>query len=115
VAFLTIAGTEYEVLTTSATRRAPERGGARVRAFAGNTRSTARYEKRVWAFTLRDMPLATFETLVAAVALDAVVACAGDAIGAAAVNCIVDIGETQYVDNAGVTFAMRPTVTLTEV
>lgn len=114
MAFLTIAGTEYEVLTTNASRRAPERVGQVVRMFNGSLRSNIRLEKRSWSFTLRAMPLATFDALVALAANGALVTVGGDAIGGVDTQCVLEIGDSSYIDNAGTSFTVEPTVGLRE-
>jgi hypothetical protein len=92
MSFLTIAGTDILVADGSFKENALEQNGSMSRAYAGNLRSTVRWEKRSWQLNTLPMLSAAAATLKSAVALGVVVACSGTAIGST-MNCIVTIGE----------------------
>lgn len=115
MAFLTVAGTDLEVQTTGAARNEDERiGGTRRRSFAGVIRSQVKAHKRRWAFTTSPLTLAAADAFRALVDFDAHVACTGDALGGASVTCVVDIGESPYLQD-GESFMVSLALTLTEV
>lgn len=108
MAFLTIAGITVRVSVGAAVENDPVRIGAESRAFAGNLRSTVQDEKRQWTFTTALYTQANLDTLRAAIAEDAQVACAGDALGAA-FTCRVRMTQGPFIKVAG---GFRRTATL---
>lgn len=95
MAFLTIAGITVEVQTSQAQALEPTRVGEQRRAFSGALRSTVRAEKRGWRFSTPPLTAADAATLQAAIATDAVVSCAGDALGGT-VSCMVRVSGSTY-------------------
>jgi hypothetical protein len=99
--FLTIATIPVLVAECSFKENPLEQNGSASRAYAGNLRSTIRWEKRSWQVTTLPMLTADANTLKAAIALGAVVACAGNALGST-INCIVTVGDqTEIAAHAG--------------
>lgn len=96
MAFLTIAGVDYDVSTQDAGERTPRLIGATAPTFDGGLRSSRRERKRVWQFTLGPMDVPTCETLLAAVAVDTVPV-SGDALHGLAVTALVDVTQVTYV------------------
>jgi len=76
-----------------------EKAGSQTRAFAGNLRSTERWNKRSWSATTALMLSADIATLKTAVQLGAQVTVSGDAMGGS-VTCVVTIGETADTSTA---------------
>ncbi len=95
MAFLTIAGITVEAQTNAAQESEGTLVGERVRTFSGTLRSTVRARKRAWSFTTPPLTAADAATLRAAIALDAVVSCAGDALGGA-VDCMVRVTQAPF-------------------
>lgn len=95
MAFLTIAGLTVEVQTAGAQQEAGTVLGERVRTLSGTLRSTVRAVKRAWSFSTPPLTSADAATLRAAIANDAVVTCAGDALGGA-VACMVRVTQAPY-------------------
>lgn len=106
--FLTIAGITVRVAVSGAVENDPFRVGAESRAFAGNLRSTVQEEKSQWTFTTALYTQANLDTLRAAIAEDAQVTCAGDALGAS-FTCRVRMTQGPYIKVAG---GFRRTATL---
>lgn len=99
--FMTIAGIPVLCAEETFKENPREQGGSLTRAYAGNLRSTVRWEKRSWQVTTLPYLTADATTLKAAIALGAIVACAGNAFGAT-VNCVVTVGDqTERALHAG--------------
>ena len=99
--FLTIAGVDVEV--TQARRLEDDRGGEKVRAVAGNLRSTQTVAKRGWSFVTRPLTVPEQTALRAACGDGAYVAVGGTAmefVGVGTITCLVEIGESEYVIDA---------------
>src|SRR5579884_3291645 len=115
MAFLTIAGITIPVAVASgATKKAPETGGADSRAFAGNLRTTVRYEKRNWQFTTTPLLDAAAAAIETACAGGAFVTVAGDAVGGVNVTCRITVGDGGYTKVHG-TFRRVLVLTAREV
>lgn len=112
--FLTIAGIVIGVDADGARERPRERGGEKVRAFAGNLRSSIRWEKRGWDVTTWIMTQAEVTTLRAAVLLGTYVTCAGDALGAS-ILCDVEIQDAAYEIEGETGFWRVLNISITEV
>jgi hypothetical protein len=83
------------------TREPNEFVGSASRTFNGGLRTTVRAEKRVWSVATGLMTQADMDTLTAAIALAAHVACSGTALGGS-VTCEVTLQRAAYVAvNAG--------------
>ena len=117
MSFLVIAGQTIEVMEGQAAE-GRERIGVQQRAFAGNLRTAIRVEKRNWGLTTALLLQADYETLVAATALGAHVACSGDALGGDTITCSVELGDAAYVSvgtTDGNNFMRSVPLTLREV
>ena len=116
MAFLTIAGVNYDVSTASAEEKAPRMIGKTVATFAGGMRSTRRLRKRVYGFTLGPMARSTYEQLVLNVGIP-IVTVTGDALNGASFSAIVDVEQGTLVDDltAPRYHQMTANVTITEV
>lgn len=117
MSFLVIAGITVPVAEGSFKEAEREKGGSQTRAFAGNLRSTERWNKRVWNLTTALMLDADCSTLKSAVQLGVVVTCSGDALGGS-VSCVATIGETDNTSTAttdGKGFMRTLALTLREV
>lgn len=89
MAYLNIAGiSTIPVVKGEGVGEEPERGGADVRAFAGNLRSTVRWEKRQWTVTTVALSAAAAAALRAAIVARPVNV-SGDITAGATVPCIV--------------------------
>lgn len=99
-AFLTIGAITVLVADGTFKENPLEQNGSMSRAYAGNLRSTVRWEKRSWQVTTLPMLVASANTLKAAVALGTAVSCAGNALGAT-ISCIVTLGEQTEVAAQG--------------
>lgn len=88
--YLIVAGITLNVENTKGSGLAPITTGGRSRSFNNTLRSTVRSEKGQWQFELSPMLLSAYNTLKAAIALDAHVTCSGDALGAS-MTCVVTI------------------------
>lgn len=118
MAFLTIGGVTYDVLTQGATQNAPMRVGEASPSFSGGLLSTVRARKRRWTFTLGPLTQAQADALDAATAAGLFLACAGDAMPyAGTITCDVVLGEAPYVQDTVQALGFRRfvNVTLSEV
>jgi hypothetical protein len=117
MAFLTIDGDAYEVVTDGAAEGEDERMGQEVRAFDGTLRSTLRTPKRVWQFTLSPLTETAYQALRTAVGAGNQLACAGDALPTGGVTCSATITGAPYLQDASQTtdFLREPSVKLREV
>jgi hypothetical protein len=96
MAFLTIAGITVPVQESGSSENIDQYGTSEP-AYAGNRRSAIRAEKRRWQFTTGLMLQADANTLRAAIALRAQVACAGDALNGASTTCEVEVRDIPFV------------------
>lgn len=92
---LSINGESYNVIATGAAEGKPERSGGPHVTWNGKRRSTVKYERRNWGFTLI-MTNAEYTTLYASTRLAVQVPCAGDALPYP-VTCEVEIDSAEYV------------------
>lgn len=115
MAFLTIAGVEYPVLTDGASEGDPAFGGIDDAdwSYDGSPRFAYSPERRVRTFPLLHMSAATYATLRANISAG-IVAVAGDAIAGAPKNAIVRVTSAPYVDDGALGFYIQPTVEVTE-
>lgn len=101
MAFLTIAGTTYEVQTTGASertradRRAQTEG---VATYAGVLRRQGVTRKREWVFTTAPLTQSEFAALVVQAYGAAFRSCAGDAMPAA-IDCLITLEDGAYVED----------------
>jgi hypothetical protein len=112
--FLTIDGDPYEVLTENAAEQAPAFGGW-LKEFSWN--GTPRFvaggsERRVRAFGLGLMSMAAYELFRAKMLLGPYT-CAGDALGAGAKECLIEVDGAEYIDNKP-GFYIQANIVLTE-
>lgn len=113
---LVIAGITVPVLDGGASEQVV-RIGTQQRAYAGNLLTAIRAEKREWAIASTLVTQAEANTLRAAVALGAHVACSGDMLGGA-VTCSVEVREIPFTGAAttdGTGFLRTLSLTLREV
>lgn len=107
MAFLTIAGVDYDVQITGAHRPERIKIGAASRAFAGSLRSTVRAEKKVYEFRLAPMSQATAATLKANTANGAFVTVTGTLIESGPFSAQVTITDDElYFDGSQLTTAL---------
>lgn len=99
MSFLTVSAIEIPIQATGADQDEPLRIGEQVPAFSGRLRSSVRAVKRRWSFTTGPMTAAEVTTLESAIALDAEVTCAGDALGGS-VTCQVRITRKSYLQDS---------------
>lgn len=113
---VTIDGVLYEVVEDSAQVLAKETGGGTVRrAFAGNSRSSIKWEKRGWAFNLYEMTPAQLATLMANTSGGQQVSCGtGADLMGVTLSCRVEVGATRYI-HRGTIWTMATEVTIREV
>ena len=115
MAFLTIAGADYDVLTSGATETY-DRHGESFRAFSGRHR-TVRVgpDKRNWNFELGPLTQAMLDTLKVAIGLGPV-SVTGNALNSESVTCDVEIDRLTYVDGGfgGNDFYYRASVRIIE-
>lgn len=105
MSFVTIAGADYEVTTDGASELDPIEIGARVRAYAGNQRSTVRGVIRGWQMTVLFMGgLTEEETLRTATQLGQHVTCTGDALKGVSATCEVTVGSVQMIPAIDATY-----------
>jgi hypothetical protein len=98
MAFLTIAGVNYDVQQQGAGEATPRLIGKDVAAFAGGLRTTRRARKRVYNFTLAPLSVTAYETLITNVATS-VVSVTGDALDGAAISALVDVNSGAFIDD----------------
>lgn len=114
MAFLTVAGITVEVDSAGADEQEAEIGGEDVYSEAGNLRVMESWTKRKWNFATGWLSQANYNTLKAAVAGGAIVACTGDALDGATVYCRVRFGGGPFIDIAGISFQRQARLTLLE-
>lgn len=100
MSFVVVAALVVPVMEGQAVERVVRIGSSN-RAYAGNLRSTVRAEKREWQITTGLLTITEANTLKAAVALAAQVACSGDALGGS-VTCEVEVGDGAYINTTTV-------------
>lgn len=118
MAFLTIAGIAVPVAQDGFKRLPVEVGGSQSRAYAGNLRSTERWQKYAWSVTTGLMKTADTTTLETAIANGAVVSCSGDALNNVATNCVVTMSDktaAPAISNDGFKHMWALTLTLRQV
>lgn len=103
MAFLTIAGITYEVLTRGADEQRRVTVGSRKRAFAGNLRSTIKAVKREWRLTVGPLTQSGLSQLRSLVAGSTVQAIGGDLVQGVSTNCIVQITGHDFVNETQIT------------
>lgn len=114
MAFLTIAGVTYSVLTEGAGEDEPAAGGLLVEwAWDSTAQVTFAPERRSRHFTLQPMTEATEQTLRNAINAGIVVV-GGDAMGGVPKNCVVRITNSDYIDNGALGFYRVPTVSIVQ-
>lgn len=109
MAFLLIAGVEYDVIDIA--EGEPESiGGEVVRTESGALRSTVRAERRNWSLALNDMSESAYRALAASVALGKAVALSGDMLAVIGVrNVVVTLRGCAYVRD-GTGFLRQPSL-----
>lgn len=101
MAFLNIgAVSAIPGVTPNAAQSEPERGGEDVRAFAGNLRSTVRWQKRQWTYETIWLSAAAADAIIAAIATRPVNV-SGDITGGSTVSCIVTFTGGAYRKGPG--------------
>jgi len=123
MSLFTINGTTVPIDNTSgAVKKAPEQGGSDSRAYAGNLRSTRRWQKRVWQITTMPIEDALATTIEGLIALGAVVTCGGTALtgsGGGTILCICAYTDSPAYLNQdtgdGLGFQRQLTITVREV
>lgn len=95
MAFLTIAGTAYNVQSTGAKEGAPQVQGATERMFDGTLRTTKRTRKYTGAFTLGPMTESEYQALLADIPPGTFVTVAGDALPSS-ITAEVEVTEAPY-------------------
>ena len=100
MAFLIIAGLTIPVAPDGATKKAIESGGSDSRAYAGNLRSTTRWERNQWQFTTKHLSESDASAIETALAGGPFVSCSGDALGTT-VTCRVTVGDGPYRQTSG--------------
>ena len=117
-AFLVVASLTVPIVDTGAQRAANEMGGSDSRAYAGNLRSTRRWQKRVWKMTTAFLAETDAETLESAIALGKAVVISGNAIGAGVAAIATPIDSPQYTNvdgGTGLGFMRQVSMTIREV
>lgn len=110
--FLTIAGTDYEVIDESAEEQEGRYIGAVTQMFDGSAVSSIRARKRDWQLPLLPMDNTALATLRSAIALGAIVSCTGDFLPGT-VSCTVKITRATFI-HQGAGFERGVTVLLSE-
>lgn len=101
MAFLNIgAVSAIPCVTPNAAATEPERGGADVRAFAGNLRSTVRWTKRQWTVETIWLSASSADAILTAIAARPVNV-SGDITGGSTVPCVVNFTGGAYRKGAG--------------
>ena len=114
MAFVTIAGNDYEVTHDGAQELEPVTVGARFRTANGKQRSTIRAVIRGWGMTLLFRgDLSDEETLRDDVGMGEQVACGGDALKGATPTCEVEIGASGFIPADGATYGHWRTLAIT--
>ena len=118
MAFLTVGVVVLPILSDSASQPESEVGGASVRAFAGNLRSTRRWSKRKWQVTTARLTAAEESTLLATIGSPDggnFVSCSGNFNNNVAVTCQVTVTNREYAKISSTTVKRRLTLQLLEV
>ena len=118
MAFLQVGSVVVDVNRENASQPASDVGGASVRAFAGNLRSTRRWAKRKWSFRTRAMTWAEENTLLATIGTPdggAFVSCTGTFNNGVAVTCQVTVTNRDYVKETNTVVRRRLTLEVLEV
>ena len=119
MSFLVVGSVVVDVLSDSASQPESEVGGASVRAFAGNLRSTRRWAKRKWAFTTKRLTFTEENTLLATIGTPDggnFVSCSGNFInGGSPVTCQVTVTNREYAKISSTIVKRRLTLQLLEV
>lgn len=109
MAFLTINGTAYDVLSGGAVQQETYVHGRSIRAFDGTERHVTNTNKRRWRFSLRPMTQAAQETLRALVANFVTLTLNGTFNNNNAVSARVKLLEVGYLQTGTVDTAFRRT------
>jgi hypothetical protein len=111
MAFLTIAGTDYFVLTEGATEEDPSFGGVSPEfSYSGKMRSAFVVPRRAWRVRLKPMSRTTYESLRTAIGSGAVT-CTGDMFGGVSASYLVRVtGAELLADGTG--FLIVPSLDL---
>jgi hypothetical protein len=99
MSFLVVGAVTVDCLSDAASQPESDVGGADVRAFAGNLRSTRRWGKRKWVFTTRRLTFAEEATLLATIGSPdggAFVSCSGNFNNGVSVTCQVTVTNREY-------------------
>jgi hypothetical protein len=118
MAYFQAAAVVVPVKRESARQSTPDVGGATVRAFAGNLRSTRRWAKRQWEFTTTPMTFAEIATLLSAVGSPSggnFVSCTGTFNNNVAVTCEVTVTGREDVKESNTVIRQRLSLTAREV
>ena len=116
--FLQVGSVVVDILSESAAQPESEVGGATLRAFAGNLRSTRRWSKRKWTLTTKRLTWTEENTLLATIGTPdggAFVSCTGTFNNNVAVTCQVTVTGREYAKMTSTTIKRRLALTLLEV